>query len=70
MKKLLLIFILLTLFVSCNNSDKKEIKPDKNKQLLDSLSMEKETKKEEITSLNSELDSLKKIRDSLEAVSK
>ncbi|MBU0473501.1 MAG: hypothetical protein KKF62_05005 [Bacteroidetes bacterium] len=70
MKKTIIILLLSALLIGCNNSDKEEVKPDKNKQLLDSLMIEKEAKSSEINSLNSELDSLKKIKDSLESISK
>ena len=42
---------------------------EKNKQVLDSLSLEKANKTTEIKSLSAELDSLKKLRDSLNTIS-
>ena len=69
MRKTIIILLLGTLFVSCNNMDKVEVKSDKNKQVLDSLSLEKANKTTEIKSLSAELDSLKKLRDSQNTLS-
>jgi len=69
MSKTIIILLLGTLFVGCNNLDKVEIKSDKNKQVLDSLSLEKANKTTEKKSLSAELDSLKKLRDSLNTIS-
>ncbi len=67
MKRLLSIIIFLTLFVSCQNSNDKQ-KTSNNKSTFDSLSLEKEEKTNEAKELKSELDSLRQLRDSLDAL--
>lgn len=68
MKKLIIILALLTLFSSCDNP--KETKTSSTeKSTLDSLTIEKNDKKMEAEKLNLELDSLRKLRDSLSQIS-
>ena len=68
MKKAFIIVMLVVLFASCKNSnDTKETST--NKKTLDSLTTQKKNKTEEIKTLNSELDSLRKLSDSLKALS-
>lgn len=69
MKKIVLMLILSGFFLSCNNSKIEEVQESVNEKLIDSLSITKKTKSNEITELNSELDSLKRIRDSLKTIS-
>jgi hypothetical protein len=69
MKKIVLMLILSSFLLSCNNSKIEEAKESVNEKLIDSLSITKETKTSEIKELNSELDSLKRVRDSLNAIS-
>ncbi len=67
----MILALLLGVFVfSC--SEQKQAKPEnsKNEQVIDSLLIEKSEKSKEVKDLNSELDSLKKLRDSLKTDSK
>ena len=68
MKKILAIITLLVLFISCANSDENGKTTAKQNSAIDSLTIEKETKNEAIKTLNSELDSLKRLRDSLKSI--
>ena len=69
MKKYFLIILILVLFTSCEKLDKTK-KTSSNKKIIDSLALQKRSKTEEIETLNSELDSLRKLSDSLKAISK
>jgi len=64
-KKILISFILGVIIVSCSEQKQSKLENSKNKELIDSLAIEKIEKSNEIKELNSELDSLKKLRDSL-----
>ncbi len=68
MKKYFLALIVLTLFTSCGNS-KNTKEGSNNKKTLDSLATQKKNKTEEIKTLNSEIDSLIKLSDSLKSIS-
>jgi len=68
MKKIIIILVLLTFFSSCDKP--KETKTNSTeKSTLDSLTIEKNDKKMEAEKLNHELDSLRKLRDSLAQIS-
>lgn len=67
MKMPLTIIIILTLLVACQTSNDEQ-KTSSTKRTLDSLSLQKEEKKSEAEKLNSELDSLRRLRDSLDAI--
>ena len=69
-KKILISFILGVIIVSCSEQKQSKLENSKNKELIDSLAIEKIEKSNEIKELNSELDSLKKLRDSLKINSK
>ena len=69
MKKYFLVVVILALFASCEKSDNTKISSS-NKKTLDSLAIQKESKTEEIKTLNTELDSLRKLSDSLKSISK
>ncbi len=69
MKKYFLAVVILALFASCKKSDNTKISSS-NKKTLDSLAIQKESKTEEIKTLNTELDSLRKLSDSLKSISK
>jgi hypothetical protein len=63
--------LLLGLFLfSCSDQKQTSSENSKNKELVDSLAIEKREKSIEVKELNSELDSLKKFRDSLKTNSK
>jgi len=68
MKKVFAITILLILSISCTNSDESGKTTIKQNSAIDSLTLEKESKNEAIKTLNSELDSLKRLRDSLKSI--
>jgi len=65
-KKKILISLLLGVFlISCSEQNQSTSENSKNRKIIDSLAIEKIEKSKEIKELNSELDSLKKLRDSL-----
>ncbi len=64
-KKILISFILGVIIISCSEQKQSTLDNSRNKELIDSLAIEKIEKSNEINELNSELDSLKKLRDSL-----
>ena len=68
MRKLFIIVMILGLFVSCEKSNDSQ-KTSNRKTTTDSLTIQKEKKAKEIKDLNSELDSLKRLNDSLKAIS-
>ncbi len=68
MRKAFIVIMVMGLFVSCEKSnDSKET--SQNKKTLDSLAHQKESRTDEINELNSELDSLRRLSDSLKAIS-
>lgn len=69
-KKIIISLLLGVIFISCSEQKHSTLKNSKNEKLIDSLSIEKAEKSTEIKELNSELDSLKKLRDSLKIISK
>lgn len=65
-KKNILVFLILgVIFIACSEQKQSIFENSKNKELIDSLAIEKIEKSKEIEELNSELDSLKKLRNSL-----
>ena len=69
-KKILIALLLGVFLFSCAEEKPSNSENSKNKELIDSLAIEKIEKSKEIEALNSELDSLKKFRDSLKLNSK
>ena len=69
-KKIFISLILGVIFISCSDQKQSTSENSKNQELIDSLAIEKSEKSIEIKELNSELDSLKKLRDSLKQNSK
>jgi len=70
-KRIVIISLLLgVISISCSEQKQSTLENSKNKKLIDSLSIKKGEKSNEIKELNFELDSLKKLRDSLKEVSK
>ena len=67
MKNYLIVILFFGLFTSCEKPKGYE-NPEGTKNVLDSLATTKKNKQEEIFKLNSELDSLKRISDSLKAM--
>ncbi len=68
-KRVLIALLIGVSFISCSEQKKSTIENSKNKKIIDSLSIKKVEKSAEIKELNSELDSLKKLRDSLKITS-
>lgn len=68
--KILISLILGVIFISCSDQKQSTSENSKNIELIDSLAIEKREKSKKIIELNSELDSLKKLRDSLKQNSK
>ena len=68
MRKTFIVIVILGLFVSCEKSSNTQNASD-GKKTIDSLTLQKENKAEEIENLNSELDSLRRLSDSLKAIS-
>lgn len=69
-KKIIISLLLGVLLISCSDQKQATLESSKNKELIDSLAVEKREKSNEIKELNSELDSLKKMRDSLKQAQK
>ena len=69
-KRILISLLLGVVLISCSDQKQSTSENSKNKELIDSLAIEKSEKSKEIKELNSELDSLKKLRDSLKQNSK
>ena len=63
--KIVLSVLLGMIFISCSEQNESNSENLKNKTLIDSLAIKKQEKSLEVKELNSELDSLKKLRDSL-----
>lgn len=68
MKKILAIITLLIISISCSTTDENGENAIKQNSAIDSLTIEKESKNKAINTLNSELDSLKRLRDSLKSI--
>ena len=68
--KIIISLLLGVFLISCSEQKEPALENSKNKELIDSLALEKAEKSNEIKELNSELDSLKKLRDSLKINSK
>ena len=69
-KKIIISLLFGVMFISCSEQKESTSENSKNKELIDSLAIEKREKSIEAKELNSELDSLKKLRDSLKTNSK
>jgi hypothetical protein len=69
-KKIIISLLFGVMFISCSDQKQTSSENSKNKELIDSLAIEKSEKSIEVKELNSELDSLKKLRDSLKTNSK
>ncbi len=69
MRRYFLIILFLASFTSCEKLDNTK-KASSNKKIIDSLAIQKRSKTKEIKTLNYELDSLRKLSDSLKAISK
>jgi len=69
-KKIIISLLFGVIFISCSEQKESTSENSKNKELIDSLAIEKRGKSIEVKELNSELDSLKKLRDSLKNKSK
>jgi hypothetical protein len=71
-KKIKIIILLLSvgLLFSCSEKDNTSKKNLETSKILDSLTIQKEQKSIEAKKLKSELDSLRKLRDSLNLISK
>ena len=65
-KRILIPLLLGVIFISCSEQKQSTLENSINNELIDSLAIEKSEKSKEIKELNSELDSLKKLRDSLQ----
>ena len=68
MRKAFIVIMVLGLFISCEKSNESK-ETSQNKKTLDSLAHQKESRTDEINELNSELDSLRRLSDSLKAIS-
>ncbi len=68
--KIILSLLLGLILISCSEQKDSTSENSKNKEIIDSLAIEKGEKSIEVKELNSELDSLKKLRDSLKQSSK
>jgi len=62
--------LLVVIFLSCSEQKETSKENSKNEKIIDSLLIKKSEKTSEINELNSELDSLRKLRDSLQIISK
>lgn len=68
MKKLIIILALGLLFLSCERTEVSK-NDSSDKSTLDSLTIQKKDKEMEVEKLSTELDSLRKLRDSLVQIS-